>query len=419
MCKYEECEKTFVTGSRLRRHYIAHEGRDKYRCTETGCGQSFRKHGTLQRHKLTVHEGKDAFTCEVIEENGKMCGQGFSNAYKLKLHQGRHHNTQRYWCSVCKEPASEAGETVELGFSTYGDFQAHNRVIHPPTCEQCGIKRGSIRELKQHMELKHSGQTLADRRKFPCPEPDCDHVFVKQSSIAVHIRSVHEKQKPFVCNECDPSELNNVHGWDGSGACHRSYAVKASLEEHVRTAHLGFDYTKKAKEKKVGISKPANPRPTSKTTTLGLLTGTAYDENPDRKIPCLMLGCQYVYTREYDLNLHLQTWHRLDENEISRLRAMQLARTSHQELGNGMDVELDGVFDEPMEEICGNQSTFGEENWETNFDNSATTGGPFWIGGDDGSYNGYDNVFVEEADMRMLTDGALDLEMIDPSLYQH
>ena len=425
MCKYEGCGKSFVTGTRLKRHYTAHEGRDRYRCDELGCGKSFRKHGTLQRHKLTEHEGKDAFTCEVIEENGTICGQGFDRASLLKLHQGRCHNTQRYWCTLCKE-LGDNGEMMDLPFSTYGDFQAHNRVAHLPTCNDCGTKCPTSRELNHHIETAHSGPKLVERRKFPCPEPNCDQTFVEQSNVAAHVRSVHEKQRPFVCNSTDPSKLNNVHGWDGSGACDMSYAVKANLEQHIRTAHLGLGQSKKVGKKsnqdnsRKARKKKSNPQPQGGTTTVGLLTGTAYVENPNRNIPCLVFGCQFVFTRDYNLGLHLQTKHGLGEDDIQTLKATQSATMTHVRSGDEMDIETEGDFNGSLDffdEAGGNIDEV--KDWTFDIENSAASGGPFWIGGDNGDFSGYggtDPWGVEEPEMMMLTGEDEDMEMVDPSL---
>ena len=311
---------------------------------------------------------------------------------------------------------------MDLPFSTYSDLQAHNKDVHPPVCQDCGLKCLSSRGLNQHMEIVHSGQNLNDRRKFPCTEPGCNRSFVKQSNVAVHVRSVHEKLKPFVCNNIDPTTLNNVHGWDGSDTCQRSYAMKAGLEEHIRTAHLGLDHSRKARDKKLGIYKNKSvTRAPSGTTTLGLLTGTAYAEDPTRNIPCRVNGCEFMFTRIYDLSSHLQSIHGAGEEEIQSLQATQPTATNYLGPGDEMDISIEGGLNSIMEGANEKQTTFNDDqDWALSIENSAGSGGPFWIGGDDGDLGGYDGTDpwnIEEADMRRLTCEDEDMGVIDPDLH--
>ena len=332
VCDLEGCGKSFLTGTRLKRHIAAHEGREKHKCGVAGCGQTFRKHGTLQKHISIEHEGKMPFVCENIE-NGIKCDAGFDTLGKLKKHEERAHESVRYWCTICDADdgrVAENGQTPQgTAFSTYSAFQSHNRDFHPPTCAECGLKCGSSKELTRHFEIKHGAQSLAERQTHTCTEQECGRSFTSKANLNTHIRTRHKGERRFVCGEFDLGISKRVIGWNGKDACGKSYTTKANLEEHVRTAHMGLDYTRKVREKKTQEEVDSRGRSGStkkKSSAISRLVGSAYDEDPTRNIPCLQAGCDLRFTRDYDLEIHLQSVHKLAYFEVEHLRAEQEGR---------------------------------------------------------------------------------------------
>ena len=77
LCDWDNCDKSFGTAQHLKRHYAAHQGREKHKCNEAGCGQSFRKPHTLERHQRTVHAGLPAYPCDQVLPDGTICPRGF------------------------------------------------------------------------------------------------------------------------------------------------------------------------------------------------------------------------------------------------------------------------------------------------------------------------------------------------------
>lgn len=303
-----------------------HEGQDRFRCDVVGCGKSFRKHGTLHKHVTIVHEGKSPFICQEQDGDGETCGAGFDTAGKLKSHEARLHGSRRFWCTVCSpngpEMAEESGEKEIEGaaFSTYADLQAHIGIKHPPTCLECGRRCASQRELKKHIEVKHGSQAMDERRTHICPKPGCGRGFTKKNNLTVHIQTVHG-QKRFVCGAVDPSNLKKVGDWDGAGACGTSFTSKSNLEEHIRIAHLGLKRTQKRKRTTgeddiVETGPPAKKAPIS---SLLRLTGSGYENESGRYIPCLLPSCPYRFMRMYDLSIHLSHRHGLLDVEIQSL----------------------------------------------------------------------------------------------------
>lgn len=309
----------------MRRHSAVHEGQDKFRCQVAGCGQSFRKHGTLNKHVTVVHEGKKPYICKLLDEEGVSCGAGFQSAGMLKSHEGRVHGSTRFYCMVCSPEGPEnddtGGPNVDgKGFSTYAALQTHVGSEHPPTCLDCGLRCSSNRELKVHIEIHH-GLDLDERRTHVCPEDGCGRAFTKKGNLNVHIQTVHEGKR-VVCGSIDLSALHEIGGWDGSDACGRAFTSKLSLKEHIRSAHLGLDHARKRKSKGTDSSQTNGTSRKKATSSLLWLTGSGYEHESGRGMACVFSYCDYRFMREIDLQSHLELYH-----GMARLAIPELLRT--------------------------------------------------------------------------------------------
>lgn len=317
ICDWEGCEKSFITATRLKRHHAAHEGREKYRCSVHGCGQTFRKHATLQKHVLTVHQGKRAYQCESKDEAGILCGQGFDTLGKLNAHEGRVHGGKRFWCSICPADAEmDALEKDAAGFSTYAELQDHIKRDHPPQCGICGLVCSSQRELKNHVEVRHDNPDVDERKSHLCPEPDCGRAFTKKGNLNVHIQSAH-KAKKYICGLVELETLNRIEGWDGLNACAKALSTKGSLENHIRTAHMGMG-KRRVKSRKTMTCGSARQQGDF-DVNLMMLTGVGYEQHSGRLIACTVPKCDYRFSRSYDLQIHLMSRHGIPEQEAKGL----------------------------------------------------------------------------------------------------
>ncbi|KAJ9363121.1 hypothetical protein C8Q69DRAFT_420326 [Paecilomyces variotii] len=321
VCDREGCGKSFVTGSRLRRHLAAHDGRDKYRCTEyPPCSETFRKHSTLQKHVMMVHQNRKPFPCPHVDPiTGQKCGQAFDTAGHLKAHEARLHTEKRFSCAECSQQAeNDTKPPAELYFTTYAMLQAHIRTVHPPRCANCPIVCSTSRELRRHLEVVHGDVSLEERKIFPCTVPGCDRSFTKKGNLTVHVRTVHDGEKRFVCGEIDLSSSKKVDGWNGEG-CGKRYGSKLALEEHVRTAHLGFQNAKAERRQRLGLSKAQSRVRQPVPSALATLTGEGYAEETGRHIACFVEGCSHRFHRDYDLWVHMNSKHNCSEDEIQNL----------------------------------------------------------------------------------------------------
>ncbi|EEQ33197.1 hypothetical protein McanMca71_005530 [Microsporum canis] len=356
VCEREGCGKAFATGSRLRRHIAAHEGRDKYTCTELNeeggkqCKETFRKHSTLLKHVMTVHLKKRPFPCQAILESGKTCTAAFDTAGHLKAHERRVHGEARFTCTECignNEGEGKERDGNAFNFATYALLQSHMRSVHPPTCPTCAHICSSAKDLRRHIEISHGTVSVDDRRAYPCQHPGCGRSFTKKGNLNVHVKTVHEGEKRFACGETDLSTSKKVSGWNGTDACGKRYGSKLALEEHVRTAHMGFRNARAERKARAGSRSAANLE--SGLTHMGpsnvaLLTGQGYaEESVNRQIPCLLAECEHRFYRDYDLWLHMGAKHCMDENEIQILfmqRAMQGGNDSFARLSFEYEMDM-------------------------------------------------------------------------------
>lgn len=218
---------------------------------------------------------------------------------------------------MCTECASN-----DLSFASYAELQAHIKSVHPPECPHCSFRCETSRELRRHLEISHGEVSLEDRRQFPCSVPGCGRSFTKKGNLTVHIRTVHDGEKRFVCGESDLSSSKKVVGWDGADACGKRYSSKIALEEHVRTTHMGLPSSKAERRERLGLTKETNKRPTnSQISTMTLLTGEGYADESGRHIPCFVSECRYRFFRDYDLWVHMRSKHGCEESNIDRFFA--------------------------------------------------------------------------------------------------
>ncbi|KAK7514576.1 Zn-finger [Phyllosticta citriasiana] len=362
ICERSDCGKSFISADRLRRHQETHE--NKFHCTDfPPCNKLFRKHATLQRHIDSVHLGKKKYPCQMLDDDtGEQCTEVYNTPHSLRAHEARVHGGLSFFCTMCG-PDSRAeiaeGETPSssadpVGFTTYGALQAHMKEVHPPVCQHCGKENSTQKQLRAHIEIAHSGLTVDDRRRFICPH--CNAGFTKKGNLKVHIRSIHDKARIFVCGETDlstTSKRDYIRAWDGDGACGRDFGTKSNLEEHIRTHHLGLESTRTAKLREEAaergedydqITKKRRSRGHPKPSAVALLTGEGLAEESGRRIACIFAnnGCQHRFYRDYDLEFHLGAAHDMSAREITEAMMEKGAREDTQFwIGGAGDPYLD------------------------------------------------------------------------------
>lgn len=255
----------------------------------------------------------------------------FDTAGHLRAHESRVHTEKRFSCVECSQSLEQQQQqqpgtssthqqldNTSVTFPSYALLQEHIRIVHPPKCPNCPIVCSTSRELRRHLEVAHGDVSLEERKVYACIVPGCDRSFTKKGNLTVHIRTVHEGEKRFVCGETDLSSSKKVTGWDGVG-CGKRYGSKLALEEHIRTAHLGYQNAKAERRQRLGQSSNKTSGPGRHISTLAALTGQGYAEETGRRIACFYDSCEHRFHRDYDLWLHMSAKHGCPEDTIQGL----------------------------------------------------------------------------------------------------
>lgn len=436
-----ECDKAFLTATRLRRHAAVHEGQDRFRCRgyDERCTKTFRKHQTLQRHIRVDHLHQPAFACtHEITTPGvggapgtkKPCEAVFESTGALRRHVERDHTAPKFWCEECGK--NGANMTGGIGFATRALLEAHMRHAHVD-CPFCDTRFSGPAELHKHIDMHHSGKSVADRKTIACPHAGCSKTFTRRANLNVHIRAVHEGLR-FVCGDdaADAASTTTVEGGTGTGiatgerktfngwtdpdliawetrneGCGRGFVSKMKLEEHIRYVHLRHERPTPAPVIVLGAeqqtmstfsggSMPPPPTAAQLLSGAGAGDGLATPSadvlidallGTNRTLVCTMPGCAARFVRHHDLNVHLQRDHQ--SNVDSEMKAD--------------DNDNDNLFS-PDEFWIGGGDNMDDDNDNDNDATPTATDAAGALAGDDvmfGTYMDMDNI-----DMGLAAGGA-------------
>ncbi|KAE9982224.1 hypothetical protein BLS_006383 [Venturia inaequalis] len=356
-CTWEGCGKAFATGQRMRGHYASHVKYKDFTCTGYApCKEVFRKKTTLQAHIASVHLGAKPFPCDFLDPHtGETCNKGYNTQGKLNSHISKEHTGVKHTCPICDNatptdsgismsydsrggtPASTTVSMPAYTFLSHKLLQIHMETCHPLACPHCHSLRISKRDLASHIELDHPEayvpppstsvlNELAEPQTYPCTYEGCTRVFTKGGNLKVHIRCVHEKSTPFVCNTTDLTTSKRLINGSGEHlpwspehqGCEQGFGTKAMLENHIRMRHLALGSWDSHLKRLKGVTtrgRGGGNQKKKEPTAASLLTGGAYQEE-GRDLPCLKDGCPDLFFRHYDLRMHCADRHGMAEVEM-------------------------------------------------------------------------------------------------------
>lgn len=202
----------------------------------------------MERHIEAAHS---VLTCDI-------CGRTFNHKVPLRRHFRDDHGFQRFACDVC----GRSNLTRSL-------WLRHQDMHRPKlerlfACDQCGNSYPTLHNLRQHVarvhvhkevacaecgKTFHNGVRLRDHmirhrpKTITCPEPGCPRMFWLVKEMKEHCRTVHEKDRKYVCEVCGKAFLVNAQlkkhhllgrcrGADGSGR------GRGGQQQHVQELQL-------------------------------------------------------------------------------------------------------------------------------------------------------------------------------------
>lgn len=236
----DTCNKRIFTKGAMEIHLKNHMG-VVYPCGE--CGQTFSHHKTMYRHRLIKHLGK--LLCH-------SCEKPFSDRSDLDRHIRRAHKfvskikekNEEYSCAICEKKFNRKDsltdhircihmnegicKTCGRTFTTFNGLKKHINSMHQKhnvrivkvltlyTCAICNKKISSKRDLREHIDIKHYGQS------YSCDI--CGRRYLSKKGYAVH-----KKEHEF-------GKLACVH-------CGKTFTTRWGLREHIESTHYGRSFT--------------------------------------------------------------------------------------------------------------------------------------------------------------------------------
>jgi len=195
----EECNKTFSSFQKLKKHKKIHTGNRENKHLCNFCPKTFYESYNLKVHTRT-HTGEKPFQCE-------FCAKTFTERGQLKMHTYVHSGLRErtYVCDLCPKT-----------FYKTTNLFAHKRTHSgekPFSCEYCGRLFSEMGNMKKHVEKFHNkmnpsetddtameDQSIDNYKQFPCGY--CGALFFEKENMKKHLENVH--------NKMDESEIHNT-----------------------------------------------------------------------------------------------------------------------------------------------------------------------------------------------------------------
>ncbi|XP_077287323.1 uncharacterized protein LOC143912050 [Arctopsyche grandis] len=160
------------------------------------CKDNLNNWHALCLHFRDTHESRAKVKC--------CCGKLLASRVSIARHSATHGRSDSFNCTKC-----------EKRFPRESELQSHMithlpKEQHPFVCCKCA-RRFTSQQLLKHHEKKHI--PVEERMIHLCEI--CNSKFASKSSLLSHMRAVHQRLKPFVCDQCG-----------------RAFTTKGILEEH-------------------------------------------------------------------------------------------------------------------------------------------------------------------------------------------
>lgn len=223
----EQCPKRFFERRALASHVLRHlsdEDRnfECYMCHKRYSIQHILKRHFDNAHPLTVTR----HTCDI-------CNKNFKSHHILKYHKRKVHElSEQRICDIC----GKAFKTKE-GYE--GHVQVHTGTEEPRAqCHYCGVWLKTKKILVKHMRI-HTDQ--------PQKCPYCDKIKDNRTSMAHHIRAVHNSTQ-YPCTICDKvfkrmiTLTEHIASHTGQDLytcpyCPRTFKCNANMHKHRKSVH--------------------------------------------------------------------------------------------------------------------------------------------------------------------------------------
>lgn len=186
------------------------------RCSLTGCGYYFENDERRQMHEK-CHVSTDVdqvrqFKCLECTNESKLwrdCTSHMWKEHKIDIDLLK--------CPFCSFKAVFAGKSVipnlryahifhtkffrSIAVKVYRHLQVHEQ-LKGFLCSLCPTSFEQFNQLRQHVATAHIDKNGPSRWYSKKTCDICSNVFATSKTLSKHIKAVHNRIKPFICNVC-------------------------------------------------------------------------------------------------------------------------------------------------------------------------------------------------------------------------
>ncbi|KAL9601145.1 MAG: hypothetical protein Q9219_002744 [cf. Caloplaca sp. 3 TL-2023] len=276
LCTYADCGKAFNRPAKLAQHLLSHTNVRPFICPHEPCTKDFLRQSHLQHHIKSAHSNIRDYICK-----WEGCGKSFITATRLKRHHAAHEGRQKFMCKV-------------------------------DGCGQTFRKHGT---LQKHIATAHEG-----KKAFQCTLQDeignlCGQGFDTSGKLRAHEGRAHGGKR-FWCSLCSAeTSAKEIPIAQPSGLRVAGFSTYAQLQEHIKINHppqcdqCGY-ICRSQRDLKNHVE---------------IHHGQATLE--ERKTyPCPEHGCSRAFTKQGNLNAHIQSAHKAKRYICGKVELQSLNR---------------------------------------------------------------------------------------------